>query len=109
MHLQAVGLPNTTLLTSNLVNNTNNFMPQGNLTQLIAGDITPSPVLAATSAPLPTQVNRQTHRYPFGTAGYEEVCIAVALLPAHDVDLPWSISKLGVATLASERILLLRT
>ena len=70
---QAVGLPNTTLVTSNLVNDTNNFMPQGNLTELIAGDTTPSPVLAATSAPLSCQVNSVTHRYPFGVAGYEEV------------------------------------
>ena len=61
------------MITANLVNGTNNFLPQGNLTELIAGDSTPSPVLAATSAPLTSQVNSMTHRYPFGTAGYLEV------------------------------------
>ncbi|DBB11689.1 TPA: hypothetical protein ACH3X3_007070 [Trebouxia sp. C0006] len=70
---QAFGLPNTSMITANLVNGTNNFMPQGNLTELIAGDSTPSPVLAATSAPLTSQVNSMTHRYAFGTAGYLEV------------------------------------
>ncbi len=62
------------MITANLVNGTNNFLPQGNLTELIAGDSTPSPVLAATSAPLTAQVNSMTHRYAFGTAGYLEVC-----------------------------------
>lgn len=70
---QAFGLPNTSMITANLVNGTNNFLPQGNLTELIAGDSTPSPVLAATSAALTSQVNSMTHRYPFGTAGYLEV------------------------------------
>ncbi|KAA6424832.1 MAG: oxalate decarboxylase [Trebouxia sp. A1-2] len=69
----AFGLPNTSMITANLVNGTNNFLPQGNLTELIAGDSTPSPVLAATSAPLTSQVNAMTHRYAFGTAGYLEV------------------------------------
>lgn len=71
--LQALGIANISLITANLKNHTNNFMPQGNLTELIAGDTTPSPVLAATSAPLTAQVNSETHRYPFGTAGYLEV------------------------------------
>ena len=71
--MQAFGLPNTSMITANLVNGTNNFLPQGNLTELIAGDSTPSPVLAATSAPLTSQVNAMTHRYAFGTAGYLEV------------------------------------
>ncbi len=71
--VQAFGLPNTSMITANLVNGTNNFLPQGNLTELIAGDSTPSPVLAATSAPLTSQVNSMTHRYAFGTAGYLEV------------------------------------
>ena len=61
------------MITANLKNHTNNFMPQGNLTELTAGDTTPSPVLAATSAPLMAQVNSNTHRYAFGTAGYLEV------------------------------------
>ena len=71
--MQVFGLANGSLITANLVNGTNNFMPQGNLTELTAGDSTPSPVLAATSAPLSTQVNAVTHRYAMGTAGYLEV------------------------------------
>ena len=71
--MQAFGIANVSTITANLVNGTNNFMPQGNLTQLIAGDSTPSPVLAATSAPLTAQVNSVTHRYAFGTAGFLEV------------------------------------
>ena len=71
--LQVFGLPNASMITANLVNGTNTLIAQGNLTELIAGDSTPSPVLAATSAPLKAQVDATTHRYPFGSAGYLEV------------------------------------
>ena len=78
--LQAFGLPNTSLVTSTLHNSTNSFMPQGNLTQLQAGDKTPSPVLAATTAPLQPSVSSQAHRFPLDAAGYVEV--SSLLLPS---------------------------
>ncbi len=65
--MQAFGLPNASMTTANLVNGTNNFLPQGNLTELIAGDSTPSPVLAAPSAPLtspPAHQPSQLHDPP---------------------------------------------